>query len=336
MDRRRVTINDIARHAGVSRSTVSLVLRASPRIPPETHDRVQGSIRALGYTYNRSAANLRQQTSQAIGLIINDICNPFFAELTSAVEEAAAEAGFFVYLVESAESPDRQDRVLQSMIEHDVAGMIICPATGTPGRTFDTLHARGLPICIAVRPYPDPRFDFAGPDNYLAAQMATGHLVGRGHRRIAFLGGEPTNPSRVDRLSGYFSALQQNGIAFDPALVVESRPSRKSGIADVGQVLRLAEPPTAALCYNDFVAISVMHGLRLQGLEPGRDMALIGFDGMPEAEMTYPPLSTVSLHARAIGRNAADLIIRRIGEPAAAPARRVEQPTLIIRQSSGA
>ena len=334
MERKRATINDIAEHAGVSRSTVSLVLQAHPRISAETRDRVRRSIQLLGYTYNRSAANLRRQTSQAIGLIINDICNPFFAELTSAIEEAAAESGYFVYLVESAEDPERQHKVLISLIEHGVAGLIICPATGTPKATLDRLYTMGVPMCLAVRPYPDDRLDFAGPDNYAAANLATTHMIEAGHRRIAFLGGEQQNPSRIDRVSGYFSALQRNGLDFDPALVVASRPSRHSGIKDVEHVLHLEDRPTAALCYNDFVGISVMHGLRRNGLEPGRDMALIGFDGMPETELTYPPLSTVSMHPRSIGRNAAALLIERIIDPRRDRSRRVEQPTLIVRASS--
>jgi LacI family transcriptional regulator len=334
VERKRVTINDIAQHAGVSRSTVSLVLQEHSRISGETRERVQRSMHDLGYTYNRNAANLRRQTSQAIGLIINDICNPFFAELTSAIEETAEEAGYFVYLVESSEDTERQHQVLMSLIEHHVAGLIVCPATGTPPETFDKLYATGVPMCLAVRPYPDDRLDFAGPDNYAAAKLAASHLIEAGHRRIAFLGGEKNNPSRIDRLSGYFSALQGNGIEFDPTLVVESRPSRLSGIADVELVLKLSERPTAALCYNDFVGISVMHGLRRNGLEPGRDMALVGFDGMPEAELTFPPLSTVSLHPRSVGRNAASLLIARIIDPERRPQRSVEQPTLIVRESS--
>ncbi len=334
MERKRVTINDIADHAGVSRSTVSLVLQEHPRISGETRQRVQRSIHDLGYTYNRNAANLRRRTSQAIGLIINDICNPFFAELTSAIEETAAESGYFVYLVESAEDIERQHQVLMSLIEHDVAGLIICPATGTPPETFDKLYATGVPMCLAVRPYPDDRLDFAGPDNYAAAKLAASHLIETGHRRIAFLGGERNNPSRIDRLSGYFSALQGHGLEFDPALVIESRPSRLSGIGDVERVITLPDRPTAALCYNDFVGISVMHGLRRNGLEPGKDMALVGFDGMPETELTFPPLSTVSLHARSVGRSAASLLIMRIAKPERRPHREVEQPILIVRESS--
>ncbi|WP_246018304.1 LacI family DNA-binding transcriptional regulator [Pelagibacterium montanilacus] len=332
---RSVTINDIADHAGVSRSTVSLVLRGSSRISKATIDRVNASIDALGYTYNRGAANLRTQTSQAIGLIINDLMNPFFTELTATIEEMADREGYFVYLVQSNEEPARQHKLCMSLLEHGVAGLIVCPATGSSLETFDRLHERRIPVCIAVRPFASDRFDFSGPDNFRAAEIATDALLKRGHRRIAFLGGERGNPSRDDRVAGYFKALQQAGIEYDPALVVESRPSRQSGITDVETVLSLRDRPTAALCYNDFVAISVMHGLRKNGLEPGSDMALIGFDGMPEAEMSHPTLTTVSLHPREIGREAAELVISRIREPNRDVTRRIQTPQLIVRDSCG-
>ncbi len=334
--RKRVTINDIAHHAGVSRSTVSLVLRNDTRISQETRQRVQAAIADLGYIYNRGAANLRAQTSQAIGLMINDLTNPFFTELTAAIEETAEAEGYFVYLVQSGEDPDHQHDLLLSLVEHGVAGLIICPATNSRTETFDRLFTQGVPVCIAVRPWPDGRFDFSGTDNFRAAQMAANALIRRGHRRIAFLGGERGNPSRDDRLSGYFNALQRNGLNYDPALVIESRPSRVSGMHDVEKVLALPERPTAALCHNDFVAISVMHGLRRNGLEPGRDMAVMGFDGMPEAETSYPTLSTVFLSARDIGAHAARLLSQRIKDPGRPITREIREPELIIRDSSNA
>lgn len=335
MKHKRITINEIAEHAGVSRSTVSLVLRGNRRISEDTRNKVNASIGELGYTYNRSAANLRTQSSQAIGLIINDLTNPFFTELTAAIEETTHAEDFFVYLVQSSEDPDHQHKLAMSLVEHGVAGLIICPATGSHTETFDRLHALRTPVCIAVRPWPDSRFDFSGPDNFRAAQLATGALVERGHRRIAFLGGQRGNPSRDDRLAGYFRTLQANGIAFDDELVVDSRPSRTSGISDVEKVLALAQRPTAALCYNDFIAMSVMHGLRAHGLVPGEDMALVGFDGMPETAMSYPTLSTVSLGPRSVGANAATLLMSRIRNPDAPISRRVEEPRLLLRNSSG-
>ncbi|MBO6638895.1 MAG: LacI family DNA-binding transcriptional regulator [Roseitalea sp.] len=333
MKDKRVTINEIAAHAGVSRSTVSLILRGSGRISEPTRQRVQAAISELGYTYNRSAANLRTQSSQAIGLIINDLTNPFFTELTAAIEQTAERRGYFVYLVQSGEDPDHQHKLSLSMVEHGVAGLIICPATGSHPETFERLRTLGIPVCIAVRPWPDDRFDFAGPDNFRAAHMAVDALIEHGHRRIAFLGGERGNPSRDDRLAGYFGALQKHDIGFDETLVIESRPSRTSGIKDVAKVLALADPPSAALCYNDFVAISVMHGLRQHGLQPGQDFALIGFDGMPEAETSFPPLSTVFLDARRVGANAAHMLIGRIDEPDRPVSRSVIVPDLVLRQS---
>ncbi|WP_077002320.1 LacI family DNA-binding transcriptional regulator [Variovorax sp. KK3] len=334
MDKRRITINDIAEHSGVSRSTVSLVLQGHPRIPQATGDKVRRSMAELGYTYNRAAANLRRQTSQAIGLIVNDLRNPFFAELTSAIQARVENEGYFVYLVESGEDLDRQERLLQSLVEHGVAGLVVCPATATPGDAFDRQLAAGIPLCLAVRPHPDQRIDYAGSDNYGGALMATRHLVEAGHRRIAFLGGQQENPVRVDRLAGYFSALQGGGIPFDPALVTDSRPTLHSGADDLKTVLALAQPPTALLCYNDYVAIGVMHALRCNGLVPGEDIAVVGFDGMPETAVTFPPLSTVELHGQAVGERAAELLLARIADPSRSPARHVEQATLIARSSS--
>lgn len=149
------------------------------------------------------------------------------------------------------------------------------------------------------------------------------------------MGGERANPVRVDRLAGYFSGLQAQDIAFDTALVTESRPTLTSGLADVTAVMALADRPTAMICYNDQVAMGVMHALRLAGLTPGADVAVIGFDGMPETEITYPPLSTVQLHGRQVGHGAADLLVSRIADPARPPTRKVEPATLIVRASSG-
>ena len=331
---RRVTITDIASRAEVSRSTVSLVLREDARISQPTRDRVRRAIDDLGYTYNRGAANLRSQASQALGLVINDLTNPFFSELTAAVEATVSDEGYFVYLAQSGEDPDHQHDLVRSLIEHGVGGLILCPATGTRPDTLAWLERQRVAVCIAVRPLRQEQFDFSGPDNYRAGFIATQDLLAKDHRTIAFLGGERGNPSRDDRVAGYFAALQLHGLPFDENLVVESRPSRTSGLRDVERMLSLERRPTAALCYNDFVAISVMHGLRKFGVEPGRDIALIGFDGMPEAETSYPTLSSVALSPRNVGQAAARLLLERIKNPEAAIVRHVEAPVFQERMSS--
>ncbi|WP_018387572.1 LacI family DNA-binding transcriptional regulator [Ancylobacter sp. FA202] len=332
---RRVTIIDIAKAAGVSPSTVSLVLQKNERISAETRNRVEEAIRKLGYKYNRSAANLRRQTSQAIGLIINDICNPFFAEMTAGVQKGLEGTEFLVFLVETGDEIERQSRVYQSLEEHGIGGLIIFPASQTKPEFLERIAAGGTPICVAIRRPPDADVDYVGPDNRLAGRIATRHLIELGHRRIAFLGGEAKSPSRIDRVAGYQEALQRAGNAFDPALCVESRPTRANAISDLNKVLDLPEPPTAAIGYNDNVAIALMHGLRRRGLEPGRQFAIVGIDGTSEAELAYPALTTVALHAHETGRRAAELVLERIKAPGKTHENVILRPNLIVRASCG-
>lgn len=332
---RRVTIIDIAKAAGVSPSTVSLVLQKNERISVETRRRVEEVIEQLGYKYNRSAANLRRQTSQAIGLIINDICNPFFAEMTAGVQQRLEGTDFLVFLVEAGDEVERQSKVYRSLEEHGIGGLIIFPASNTTPEFLERIAAGGTPICVAVRRPPEADVDYVGPDNRLAGRMATRHLIELGHRRIAFLGGEAHSPARIDRISGYTEALKKAGIRFDPALCIENRPTRANAITDIQKALDLSEPPTAAIGYNDNVAIAAMHGLRRRGIEPGRDFAIIGIDGTLEAELAYPALTTVALHAHEIGRRAADLVLERIKAPGRIHENVILRPNLIVRDSCG-
>lgn len=332
---RRVTIIDIAKAAGVSPSTVSLVLQKNARISAETRQRVEEAIQRLGYKYNRSAANLRRQTSQAIGLIINDICNPFFAELTAGVQQGLEGTDFLVFLVEAGDDIERQSRVYRSLEEHGIGGLIIFPASETKPEFLERIAAGGTPICVAVRRPPDADVDYVGPDNRLAGRMATRHLIELGHKRIAFIGGGVQSPSRIDRVAGYRDALQRAGIKFNPELCTDSLPTRANAIIDFNKVLDLPEPPTAAIGYNDNVAITIMHGLRLRGIEPGREFAIVGIDGTSEAELAYPALTTVALHAHEIGRRAAELVLERIRIPARIHENVILRPSLIVRHSCG-
>lgn len=332
---RRVTIIDIAREAGVSPSTVSLVLQKNERISVETRQRVEDVIQRLGYKYNRSAANLRRQTSQAIGLIINDICNPFFAEMTAGVQSVLQGTDFLVFLVEAGDDVERQSRVYRSLEEHGIGGLIIFPASETKPEFLERIAAGGTPICVAVRRPPDADVDYVGPDNRLAGRMATRHLIDLGHKRIAFLSGEAHSPARIDRIAGYRDALQRAGLKFDPALCLESRPTRANAIIDVQKALDLKDPPTAAIGYNDNVAIAAMHGLRLRGVEPGRQFAIIGIDGTSDAELAHPALTTVALHAHDIGRRAAELVLERIKVPSRVHENVILRPNLIVRSSCG-
>lgn len=333
-ERRSITINDVAADAGVSRSTVSLVLRGSSRIPAATKIRVEKSIRRLGYTYNRTAASLRSQSSQTVGLMINDVANPFFAEVTAGIERAVDETGMMLYLVDSSEDIARQSRLLNSLQEHGVAGLVVCPATGSSASVFTQLVATGMPLCIGVRPLDVPGADFAGPDHREAAELAVQHLIDRDHRDIAFVGGETGNPAYTERLSGYSTTLTKHGLEFDKSRVFERRPGSDAAHPSVEKILSLSPRPTAILCYNDSIAIAVLHVLRQHGLAPGRDIAVVGIDGIATAELASPPLTTVSLDPRQIGEESIRLVMARIAAPKRSPSRVVLKPRLIVREST--
>ncbi|MFI5019091.1 MAG: LacI family DNA-binding transcriptional regulator, partial [Dongiales bacterium] len=257
----RPTVVDIARHAGVSKSTVSYVLQGSPLVKAETRAKVLVAIEALGYVYNRAAANLRQARSTVVGMVINDLGNPFFADMAVGIERVFQSAGFVPFIANSGENPIRQSELLRLMREQGAAGLIICPAHGTTARQIDELTSAGVPVVLAMRNIPGTHAASVVADSRRGAARATEHLLALGHRRIAYIGGYGDMVAFTERSGGYREALAAAGIATDPALIVEGLPSRESGLAGIERLLAMAEPPSAALCFNDVVAFGVLDGL---------------------------------------------------------------------------
>ncbi len=226
MARERVTVVDIASAAGVSKSTVSLVLRGSPLVNEKTRAKVNAVMRDLGYVYNRGAANLRQSSSKSkiVGIVVNDLTNSFFAELAVGVDDVVQSAGYVQFLANTGESIDRQREVIASMREHGISGLVISPARGTEAGDFKPLTASGLPVVLAVRNVPGAKVSTVMSDNRAGAYAATAHLVGLGHRRVAFLGGFADTAVFEDRLAGYRHALRDGGIDADDRAGRQRRP----------------------------------------------------------------------------------------------------------------
>jgi LacI family transcriptional regulator len=326
---------DIARHAGVSKSTVSLVLQASPLVKAETRDKVMETIDRLGYVYNRGAANLRSARSNIVGMVINDLANPFFAELAVGIESVFHTAGYIPFIANTIENPKRQSEVLRSMSEHDIAGLIICPARGTRPADIEAMANLGVPTVLAMRRLAGRKFSSVTPDNLRGARRATEHLIGLGHKRIAFFGGYSDMIAQNDRCGGYQAALVAAGVAIDSDLIIEGPPNRECGLNAIGLVLDRADPPTAALCFNDVVAFGVLSGLERRGLAAGRDFALVGFDDVAEARHTNPPLTTVHVDTASLGERAAHQMLRMIHGDTR-PEEFVSEVDLVVRASCGA
>ncbi|WP_331372629.1 LacI family DNA-binding transcriptional regulator [Sinorhizobium chiapasense] len=336
MAKERVTVVDIARAAGVSKSTVSLVLQGSSLVNEVTRAKVNAVIRELGYVYNRSAANLRQAKSKIIGIVVNDLTNSFFAELAVGVDAVVQSAGFVQFLANTGEKSERQREVIASMREHGVSGLIISPARGTEAADLVPLVESGIPVVLVVRDIAGAGVSSLISDNRAGALAAVRHLIARRHRRIAFLGGFADTAVFEARVRGYRDALREAGLRAEDDLVIGSAPSRAGGVTAIEQAMMLEDRPSAALCFNDAVAFGVCDGLRARRLEPGADFAVIGFDDVIEAKTAVPALTTVSVDPQGMGERAAELLLKQIKAGRAEPEAIVSPVRLVIRQSCGA
>jgi len=330
---RRPTIIDVANRAGVSKSTVSLVLQNSPLVRAGTREDVRRAMVELGYVYNRSAAQLRQSNTRLIGLVINDLRNPFFAEFATSVQMALSAKGFATVLANTDEDPALQAQVVSAMLEHGVAALVLSPAYGAVEATFEAIARANVPTMQVLRRAMRDvtRFPFAVPEYQAGSRLATDHLLQSGARRIAFLGGVAGREVTEQRMAGYLAALAGAGMA---PLHLPGRPGRAFGRE---AALRLtAEHPDvdAVLCFNDLVALGILSGCAEIGRRVGPDIKVVGFDDIEECAQAWPPLSSVRCDIAALGRLAAETVLRWL-ETGERPAPETVTPVdLVIRASS--
>ncbi len=330
---RRPTIVDVARHAGVSKSTVSLVLGASPLVRDATRARVTASIAALGYVYNRTAAHLRGASGGLIGLVINDLRNPFFTEFATSAQMEFARRGYATVIGNVDEDSRTQERVIGTMIEHGVAALVISPAYGEGLAGFDRVARAGLPAIQVLRRV-DARtdlFPFAAPDYAAGGLLATEHLLGLGARQIAFVGGLADRPVTQERMSGWRAAMATAGLAESS---FAGRPSRAFGRLMAAKLAGARPRFDAALCFSDLVALGLMAGLAAHAVPVGPQFRVVGFDDIEESALSHPALSSVRCGIAGFGREAAATLLAWL-EHGARPAPERRTPVeLIVRASS--
>lgn len=328
-----ITLQKVAEHAGVSRATASLVVRGSQSISAATREKVFDSMRELGYVYDRIAANLRSKSSSTVGLIIMELANSFYSELLVGIHNELSKFGQTVLLGTTFDSQANQDRLLSTMLEHRVGGIILSAVPGSSAETVEKVKNWGIPVVLVGRKIPGSQFDYVGVDNVVGGELAVNHLLQHGHRRIGFIGGFARLSSWQGRKQGYDNALRQAGIPVDEALVIESPATLQCGTALIQKAMAVANPPSAVFCYNDAIAIGAMMKLKEMGITPGKDVAIVGFDDIPEAAIFSPKLSTVSSDIRTMGVHAANLLHARLEGLDTEPQNVIVQPKLIIRDS---
>lgn len=325
---RRPTIIDVAARAGVSKSTVSLVIRNSPLVKAETRDEVHRAIAELGYVYNRSAANLRSPSAGLIGLVINDLRNPFFTEFATSVQMALSKRGYATVLANTDEDPSIQAQVVAAMIEHGVSGLVISPAYGDEDATFAPIARAGIPALQVLRQVADTNlFPFAGPDYGTGSRLVAEHLLALGARRIAFVGGLEGRPVTQSRMTGYLDAM-----GHDP-VILPGRPTRAFG-RDAARRLAAQHPDVdAAICFNDLVALGLLVGCAEIGRPVGAGFRVAGFDDIEECGHSFPPLTSIRCDIAGFGQRTAETILGWL-ETGTPPAAVSTTPVTLIRRAS--
>jgi LacI family transcriptional regulator len=283
-------------------------------------------------TENPSLSSLENSRSHTVALIVSDITNPFFAEIIPAIEERLGIEGFVVFVGNTSEDRKREERLLAKIREFPPDGILICPALGDVESSAGapTLAGR-LPIVAFARRAPG--LDYAGVDNAQGAQLAVEHLYQVGYHRIAFIGGNPNSTGVQERIEGYQRALTRSGLQFDPLLVIPSAPTRRGGYDSVRKLLQVEDRPTAALCFNDMVALGVIEAIQLAGLKVGADFGVIGFNDV--SADTEPALTTIDTAPRQLAETAAELLLRRIKKPDSLVQTTILHPRLVVRESCG-
>ncbi len=305
---KKATVFDVARHAGVSKSTVSLVLTQSDKVSDKARLKVEAAIEAIGYVYNREAASMRSKRSNLVAIVINDLTNPYSAQLAVGLEQHIRKMGLFSMLVNSAEDLTTQEQLVRNLKEYNVSAFIICPVAGTSAQWQNELVAQGFPVINIMREVNGAKVPTVLPDNINGAKAATEHLINNGHQHIAFIGGNENISDYHQRLTGFKKALKTAKRTFTDSLCIQSETNRHGGRQAMAQALSQVEKLDAVVCLSDVIAYGAIETLREQGKQPGKEIAIVGFDDLADSSLMTPALSTVKIDAETVGATVCALL----------------------------
>lgn len=322
-------MEDVAAYAGVALKTVSRVVNGEPGVTPGTAERVRAAIDQLGFRRNDSARILRMGQTASIGLIMEDIGNPFYSVLSRAVEDVAREHGHVLFTGSSDEDPARERELALAFCARRVDGLVVIPASDDHAYLLPEISA-GIATVFVDRPARRIEADTVLTDNAGGAREGVAHLISGGHRRIGFIGDSPRIFTSMLRHRGYREAMAAAGLRVDDAWVAMGSPSTDSVRDALRQMLAGPAPVTALFCGNNRVSVAA-----LRELGPlSRSLAFVGFDDFELADLLSPGVTVVSQDVARLGRVAAELLFRRLAGDRG-PAERTEVATELIRRGSG-
>ena len=328
---------DVANLAGVSRSTVSIVLNnrrgRAISITEETRCKVVEAAKQLGYEPNALARSLRSGLSHTIGVLIPNLYNLHYLELLEGIEQELTDQGYHLALVVTNFDPERERSCFYSLFQQRLDGLILMPTFWDlfPAE-MAMLAERGNPAVFL--PAETAGVDWVAPDIRMGAEQLMDHLLTLGHRRIGFINGVARANLTLTRQAVYKEKLTAAGVVIDRDLICTCAPTMADGYQAALQLLSLNPPPTAIWTINDLLAVGVQRAVQSCGLSIPADVAVAGFDDTAIAAQLYPPLTSVHLPAQLMGKRATQILLQRIREPECEPMREILPTALVIRQST--
>ena len=327
-----VTIEDVARLAGVSNSTVSRVLNEKEYVKESTRKKVYDAVAELGYKPSRIARSLRANASQIIGLIISDIQNPFFTSLVRAVEDIAYEHNFSLLLCNTDENPEKEKLYVDLMLSERVSGVIITPTREHDCPITKLLEMKVATVCVD-RQVLDCETDSVVSDNAESSYKLVEHLIENGHQRIGALFGPSNITTFRERLAGYRKAHSQYGLILDENLIKQGTPKEQEGHLLANQLLDLPDRPTAMIAGNNLMALGAIHAIKDRNLSLPEDISLVTFDDREWAQLITPTITVASQPTYEMGKEAAELVMRRIENDESTIKHIVLESEIILRES---
>lgn len=331
-----ITLEDIARKAGVSHSTVSRALADSPLVNPETKERIQALAREAGYQVNQVARNLKVRSTRTIGLVVPEVSNPYYPKLIQKIADEVRAAGYSLQLHLSGAEQDAEASCLASLREHRADGILLVSAEhGVVAREqVDALVRSGTPLILMGWVDGFDHLDIVSGDDASGGFALARHLIELGHARVAVIGKSP-HRGAFDRMFGFEKAFRDAGLGIDPSMQIRASDDQmvKEGVR---QLLQMPEPPTAIFAYQDSLAALVMKHLVDAGVSIPSDMSVVGFDDLDLAQVVSPRLTTVGLHVEPLAEEFVRLLLRRIRKESETegPEHIIVTPRLVVRASS--